>query len=60
MPLFPTLVKYMDSLGVYARTLFFKNQKTRDPNLAIVDDYKHKNITSFQKKLANTFRKMLK
>jgi hypothetical protein len=35
MPLFPTLIKYMDSLGVYVRTLFFKNQKSRDPNLIV-------------------------
>lgn len=35
MPLFPTLIKYMDSLGVYARTIFFKNQKSRDANLIV-------------------------
>jgi hypothetical protein len=37
LPLFPTLIKYMDSMGVYVRTLFFKNQKSKDPNLMIVD-----------------------
>lgn len=60
MPLFPTLIKYMDSLGVYARTIFFKNQKTRDPNLIIVDKNKHEHLPAFQAKLLSTFRKMVK
>ena len=36
MPLFPTLIKYMDSLGVCVQTLFFKNNKGQDPKLVIL------------------------
>lgn len=57
MPLFPTLIKYMDSLGVYARTIFFKNQKSKDQHLAIPPN---DDLPTFQASLLATFRKMMK
>ena len=57
LPLFPTLIKYMDSLGVYARTIFFKNQKIKDQFLVVPPE---DDLPTFQASLLATFRKMLK
>jgi hypothetical protein len=52
----------MDSLGVYARTLFFKNQKSRDNNLIVnpCTGEAEDEVRIFQETLLGTFRKMLK
>lgn len=50
----------MDSIGVYARTLFFKNQKSRDLNLIVENKHHEEDLPSFQNSLMKTFRKMLK
>lgn len=55
--MFPTLIKYMDSLGVNARTIFFKNQKSKDQHLAIPPN---DDLPTFQASLLATFRKMMK
>jgi TATA-box binding protein (TBP) (component of TFIID and TFIIIB) len=60
MPLFPTLIKYMDSLGVVVRTIFFKTSKVRDGNLVVVDSEAKENLESAQKKLLKSFKKILK
>ncbi len=59
LPLFPTMIKYIDSLGVSARTLFFKNQKARDPSL-IVPAPPDTPLPELQTALLRTYRKMLK
>lgn len=62
MPLFPTLIKYMDSFGVLVRTLFFKNAKPRDSNLVVMNNLENRNeeIGMVQPKLLNAFKKILK
>lgn len=60
MPLFPTLIKYMDSLGVVARTIFFKNAKPRDSNLLVVDSTAKEKLPVVQARLLNTFKKLLR
>lgn len=60
MPLFPTLIKYMDSEGVCVKTLFFKHSKPRDPNLMIIDSNKPDSTQNLQQKLLAAFRKMLR
>lgn len=60
MPLFPTLIKYMDSLGVVVRTIFFKNAKPRDSSLLVVDPAGKDKLPGVQAKLLNTFKKLLR
>lgn len=61
MPLFPTLIKYMDSFGVLVRTLFFKNSKARDNNLVVMNtENRVEEIGMVQPKLLNAFKKILK
>jgi hypothetical protein len=47
----------MGSLGVTARTIVFKNQKARDPNLTFT---KELSLPVLQKALLSGWRKMLK
>ena len=60
MPLFPTLIKYMDSLGVVVRTIFFKNAKPRDSHLIVVDSSQPIALPELQTKMLNTFMTMVK
>jgi hypothetical protein len=60
MPLFPTLIKYMDSLGVVVRTVFFKTSKLKDGGLFIVDSDSKESLPVIQQKALKAFRKMLK
>ena len=57
MPLFPTLIKYMGSLGVLAHTFFFKNAKPRDSNLLV--SHGKGSLEELQKKLMEAFQKLV-
>ena len=60
LPLFPTLVKYMDSLGVVIKTLFFKTSKVKEGHLIVVDSEANEDLKNVQAKILNAFRKMVK
>lgn len=59
MPLFPTLIKYMDSLGVVVKTIFFKTSKVRDGHLVVIDSDNKENLEAAQKKLHKSFKKIM-
>lgn len=59
MPLFPTLIKYMDSLGVVVKTIFFKTSKVRDGHLIVIDSDNKENLEAAQKKLHKSFKKIM-
>ena len=60
LPLFPTLVKYMDSLGVIVRTIFFKTAKVKDSSLIVVDSEAKEPLPAVQEKILQSFRKILR
>lgn len=60
MPLFPTLIKYMDSLGVVVRTIFFKTSKVRDGNLVVIDSDTKENLETAKHKMLKAFKSIIK